>query len=569
MNRTIDICPIFDESKAGVSKEHAVDVVRSPDKEVFLADGTEVGFEDSECGIYIRSFGGKASKRYTIIVITGTDQETQGIVIQAALRAEHRNVHIPDDADPITVLKAFLEIYGVELTIPGLGRSSLFLDGRLEIPSDIASEEQALTYLLHLLNDQNHEPCNVISNTNRDDAQSCILIRLLAFYSTERYGESLHSNRRFVKPSRPSFKDPFQQEKKSLRKEYEGLMKQVGQMRSYHDVDWKETFAEEVENAGLSGLLGIPDDESHPYQQTLDRVSLDVEYFIRERRHTLQCGVFVGLWPLGLNQASVSRAGNGNGVIVLVNQGMMKLLYQVAKIITRSFEFFKIGKDKKKSIAETMGWPAVGWTPQDTVEWLGETLAAYFTHGDIRHARRVPLSDPARTLFGIHLTLWAERFVVAHEYSHVLLDHLSGPLAMHSTPFGNIEVFGESQQNEFDADLAAVDLCLATANWSDGREGLFEVNVRVAGACLLFVVEVLLDGVRIGPHDFTENRPGSHPAPYCRIIRIMDHLERRYGGSLLFNAEFLRQWIVALIVPATEKAREIVFEEKKAIGGTS
>lgn len=568
MNRTIDICPIFDESKAGVSKEQAIDVVRSPDREVFLANGAEVGFADSEYGIHIRSFGNRRRKRYTIIVITAPDKEAQGIAIHTALRAEQRNVHIPNDADPITILKAFLAIYGVELSVPGLGKSSLFLRGTLGIPGDIDSDEQAMAYLLHLLADQNDEPCSVISNINRNDAQSCIVIRLLAFYSTDRYGKSLHSNRHFVKPAGPSFTRPFLQQRKALRIEYEGLLKQTGYERPPIDAEWMQGFTEEVENAGLRGLVNVADGEFRTFQQTLERVSRDVERFIRERGHTLPCGVFVGEWPLGLCQASVSRAGDRNGVIVLVNQGLIKLLYQVAKIITRSFEFFSLGAGKE-SIAKRMGWRPLGWKSRDTVEWLGETLAAYFTRGDIGAARRVPLSDADRTLFGIKLTMWAERFVVAHEYSHVLLDHLSGPLAMHSTPFGNIEVFGESQQNEFDADLAAVDLCLATANWSDGREGLWHANVRVAGACLPFVVEVLLDAVQIGPHDFTENRPGSHPAPYCRMMRIMDHLERRYGGSLLIDAEFLKQWIFALIVPATEKAREIVFEEKKAKGGTS
>ena len=61
--------------------------------------------------------------------------------------------------------------------------------------------------------------------------------------------------------------------------------------------------------------------------------------------------------------------------------------------------------------------------------------------------------------------------------------------------------------------MLALDLYLAMSTWSGESSQLFAANVQVADECLPIVVELFLDGVRIGAHDFTLNRLGYAPSP--------------------------------------------------------
>ena len=301
------------------------------------------------------------------------------------------------------------------------------------------------------------------------------------------------------------------------------------------------------------------------YQGVLDRASALVEHFIRERGHELKHEVYVGEWPLGELDASVHHASHHRGALILVNVGLMALVHHMSKLVTYSLNFVYVN-DSGTTIADEFGWPPLNWSRADGADYAGESLAAYFKYGDCRQGRRIPLYDSDRALFATSLTTWAETFVVAHEYAHLLLEH-DGQRVTYPTLYGDIEAIGQSQQNEYDADLGAIDLCLATANWSEKGAGEWDVNLRVGGACLFFLVVLLLDGVRFGPHDFTANKPGSHPVPFCRITNILDHLQRRYGGSTNFLAEVFRELSFALVPPAVEKARSILHSERSASGG--
>ncbi len=401
----------------------------------------------------------------------------------------------------------------------------------------------------------------MLSNARLNPVKHTITTDLVFFYSTERY-ETL-VKRTLKKKAAPkktiSLKQAFAEEKRLARVEYKKMLMTSGYQPDCMSSDRSAEFAREFKRAGIPQPVARPG-EVITFQGLLDDLSWNIEELIRERGHKLNYGVHVGEWPLGEFQASVTRTTSRNRAIVLVNSGLISLVYQMAKIMTYSLEFVHMDEDSDETIAcKLLGWEPIGWTKQDSIEWIGKTLAAYVIHGDCRAGKRLPLSDSTRPTFATNLTFMAELFVVAHEYAHLLLEHVKAPKMVFATPYGDVEALGQNQRNEFDADLAAADLLIASANWgSDDPAGFVDVNFRVAGPCLFFVVAVFLEGVRIGPHDFTANKSGSHPAPYCRLTRILDHFHRRYGGSTNFLGEIFRQMIFPLVVPSVEKTQSLI-----------
>jgi hypothetical protein len=458
------------------------------------------------------------------------------------------------------VLRAFLASFGVDVTLPGIGNANLFLGGRLDVAEAISKDDQIPGYVLHIVDGQCAETFAMITNVWLDPIEHSVRIELLAFYCTDRYEKAVGSRRR-RQPTITVSEGPLAKEKRLARAEYKKQLMASGYQPRCIDTDWSNDFAAECKKAGVPVPVHKPGDVVS-YQGILDIVAGSVEELIRERGHKLKYGVFVGEWPLGEFQASVTRRMSRRRAIVFVNVGLMALVYQMAKIITYSLESV-FTNDPQKSIVRNLGWKPLGWTPKDAVGWIAETLAAYVIHGDCRGGERLPLADVGRAFFAMTLTKCAEIFVVAHEYAHLLLEHGHGPHITFATPYGDIEAIGQNQQDEYDADLAAADLCLATANWSgDDPAGLLDVNFRVAGPCLLFLVAVFLDGMRRGPHDFTINIAGNHPTPFCRMTKILDHFSRRYGGSANMLGELIRQLIFELIVPSVEKAQTLISEHR-------
>ncbi len=187
-DRSLEISPIFDEQKSRVSKSEAMEVVRLRDAAVFLDGDREVSYEAARCGIYTKCFGKKA-ERHTIIVVTSIDDHNNHLY--AALRADHRLVRVPDPPNPVQALKAFLGVFGVDMSLPGLGTSRLFLGGRMRVPPSVVTDADSCSFLTQVVKDQWREPFSMISNTRMSEVGPFMNVYLLAFYAQKRYWKAI------------------------------------------------------------------------------------------------------------------------------------------------------------------------------------------------------------------------------------------------------------------------------------------------------------------------------------------------------------------------------------------
>jgi hypothetical protein len=180
------VSPLYDEAKLGVSKQQAVDCVRSYDRAEFYDAGKQVEQDVATLGIFTKLVG-KKKNQYTVIVIASFRAE-RVLHIFGAFRADHAKVGIPNPPKPLESLKAFLTVYGVDVDVPGLGNGSLFLGKRAKVPINVATEIDALKFWhTAIMGQQEREACAMISDVARSEVGSFMVVRIIVVYARDRY----------------------------------------------------------------------------------------------------------------------------------------------------------------------------------------------------------------------------------------------------------------------------------------------------------------------------------------------------------------------------------------------
>lgn len=200
----------------------------------------------------------------------------------------------------------------------------------------------------------------------------------------------------------------------------------------------------------------------HPATIEIEKAAADVEATIRALQAfagRFHDEVFVGEFPTGsINCQAVKVNG---GFLVLVNSGTLMMLQQVVTFLWRG--------DADHPTAPASLQAADG---------IAEVLAAYVEHGDPYYGPK-PL---AGGVLAVASSLMAEavmKFVVAHEYGHILGGHLSEPDAEPltlETEVGAIEVLRKNHSQEFEADDIGYRLTLGVGASED-----FDLAVIDAG----------------------------------------------------------------------------------------
>jgi tetratricopeptide (TPR) repeat protein len=241
---------------------------------------------------------------------------------------------------------------------------------------------------------------------------------------------------------------------------------------------------------------------------------------------------------------------------------LINLIYQVSKVFVLSYDWLcaqindegdvhvlTFGEEAPpvETMTETLGWATCDWTQQKTARALVAILHAYIWQGNVAYAPRqhLPVHLRAETL--ATLLNNAEKFVVAHEYAHVLLGHCEESLTDMPTPVGTLSaVVARTRAQEFEADELAANLLLASSDWG-APGGEFDVNSRVAGIALLFSTATMLAVALKGPAGFGMEAHDSddHPTPNARMVRLLEFLHRKYGRSGTHLARVCMGWMMA------------------------
>jgi hypothetical protein len=287
-------------------------------------------------------------------------------------------------------------------------------------------------------------------------------------------------------------------------------------------------------------------DPRHPAIITIEMLAEEVEQAIRgieKYRRSLTTDVYAGEFPTGSINAQAVKVDDG--FLMLINSGLMTVLTQVAEFLVAG-DPDKVG-DKDANRA--------------TIDGIVGVLEAYLRFGDPFLGPR-PMSGAQGKMFAVHTLAHAtQRFVVAHEYGHVIAGHLDDHvmrLEQLDTRVGPISVIKkEDLRQELEADVIAHKILLGVEDYKkidldaidkgyernvSGSDLIraFELKAAIAAPFFFFTIDIILNTVaEVVGSVLGTVRPenDTHPLSTARFANLwpsIEDLDPKYSGFINF-----------------------------------
>lgn len=254
----------------------------------------------------------------------------------------------------------------------------------------------------------------------------------------------------------------------------------------------------------------------------LNRHSENIIKVANENNIIIPNGIVLGTLPLNYLDAFTCVFPQGQRLIAL-SEGLFLFLYSMGRVVSSFFS--KINDDENKSYATfDFNKDSINEnlkTNKKGHELFLETLILYFLYENLSFSKIYYEEDININLSAV---LWdtAELFIVAHEYSHIILGHLPAEKNFSKRFLDDNSMLYQIVRNwseEFSADALAFQLTMAK-NQNSGY-GLFAcyLGIEFLFACLDIIEKIY-------NVEFSE----THPSAQMRIENL-----RRYFKSALPN----------------------------------
>lgn len=231
------------------------------------------------------------------------------------------------------------------------------------------------------------------------------------------------------------------------------------------------------------GLKRLPDDCPARHMNPYDEVKARILHTLEVSGIALPSPVYVDDYPHGRYNAQARAVRSGT--LILVNTGLLTLLYQVAGSIGTSF--VKVTSTADGPIYEEI--TAELTRRRDKArDLVAKAVVEYIFRGDSRLAGLNPVDPDLRARLGLPFAHAAIDFVVAHEFGHLLAGHLHEPPARAPSEGG----IHASHRREYEADEIAALLLMGGQDPEDD----LRKNIAATGPFLFFAIDHLITRVR-------------------------------------------------------------------------
>jgi hypothetical protein len=308
-------------------------------------------------------------------------------------------------------------------------------------------------------------------------------------------------------------------------------------MSEEHIRRWEEQYREKIESGTYNGVTEI-----------LDGLSRQVELDLAQLGLALPVPVFAGEYPTGdFNAWSMPSP---SGVLILINRGLFMLIYLMAKLyaLCVHYDFPQPGGIAIRVNSDGVIVPDDAPPKGAIVDLAIDALLSYLTLRQPTKARRLPpLAWPRGQVVAI-LTTQAEKFVIAHEYGHVVAGHVSAAGVAQEPEAGHgIHPVAMDHAKEFEADgYGAVVMVTrdATAAGIGGGELGWQQAVA-AGPAFFFALDALLLRFRAALGQVPP-AAADHPSSALRWQYLRPGFAVTSGSAVLTLADGCVQWTRAL-----------------------
>jgi hypothetical protein len=252
---------------------------------------------------------------------------------------------------------------------------------------------------------------------------------------------------------------------------------EMNQARGYFS-DWLEKY--------YKASLPTPYEDPSLYPMLLEMADT-LEASVNARSPLLQSYPLIGTVPSGLINAKAVILPKTNDYLILFEQGLFRFVGHMAKLVSEALPpLARAGTSWK--FTQPINPYSILENNTRIANRFAEVLYAYVVLGDPMQVEEYSLATGNKATYGMLLRC-SEFFILGHEYSHIILKHLTRAKRM-PTDFGGelAEEIQRNWQDEYDADQVGVSIMGSVM-----RDTHVDLDLSYWGAEFFFVAMEILD----------------------------------------------------------------------------
>lgn len=361
----------------------------------------------------------------------------------------------------------------------------------------------------------------------------------------------------------------FVNEKKKIELAYLDFLEKFGLNVDFKgpDKNLKDKIDKELkdsaEREGMSistSIIRVHPEGLPRYYNLLKDLAKDVELGVKLNNDSLKEEVFVGEFPTGSFNSQVMKVPEG--YIVLINSGLLSLIYQFMKIMSFSIAFASLDDNGMPIKGTIRGESEL--SKEDRIDAIVDLIFSYFEYKDSRFAKRYRAVGGAKGDLISTLTYYCEMFAVAHEYGHILAGHLDKPIFdFIESPVGKIEILKKSMMQEHMADLIATHIMLPNLKKFKIEEPDIHALDVACGPILYFAIDILLNYVRTDMDRHIRIPVSNHPLSHKRLEALLKYFTDNGVISVANGAMVYLKWMSDITPDVLKKVKDTIRDKVK------
>lgn len=359
----------------------------------------------------------------------------------------------------------------------------------------------------------------------------------------------------------------------SLKREYLLFLKQNGRKPYRPNLNLEAIERLDLERKTASGAEGFEEDYEQEvwdsvseykrsrrmtFESTIEQLANEIEECVEPCFGVARpSNIYAGEYPTGSFNAMACPVNGGS--LVLVNTGAIVVISKMIRLMVINI-FEHLVKDKETLLSAGSSPRRVQFrsgsaalTVPQIIENIARCIFGYVASDNALDLPNLPILGGLQRVSWFLMTSATERFVVAHEYGHLVAGHLTSRSRFNARSVGGLSVYLKAQQAEFEADLNGARLVLFHAR-NPLEKSVQAPNVdelipsyeyyAVAGTRIFFGLDSII--TRVAASLFPESSEViwvDHPPAKVREEKLLEFFKTEGAKVAVDSTDDLARWL--------------------------